>query len=148
VVTYPDLLHLADEESYRQHYESLYCASRFPLRTIDGIPVSFGRDKFGHAFRESLEQRDKSVFSWERAKRMEWIGVALRDPDAVLTTSWNRDTRQYDQTRRNCRVQNNYIVVLRTTDDWGTAKFVTAFLASGNAYRKICGGPVWKKAGR
>ena len=77
----PPLLKLADEATYRAHYERTLC--RGGIFTHDGIPVFFRREEFDHAFFESSTRRgENDVFSPVRAERMDWIAAALADPGA------------------------------------------------------------------
>ena len=83
-MTAPSFLDLPNEAAYRLHYESSLCKQT--IHTFDGIPVRFPKFQFEHAFFESADRSlgDKSVFSLDRARRMDWIVPALTDPSAEL----------------------------------------------------------------
>ena len=97
----PPLVHYATVAEYRSHYERIYC--RGNIQTFDGIRVYFKASKFGHSFYESTAQDGrKDIFSWVRARRIDWIKATLENPKAALFQGWNKDSCQYDATRR-CR---------------------------------------------
>ena len=82
---YASLVILATEDEYRIHFQKMYCWK--PLVTHDGISVAFTLRDFAHAFYTSSTGKKKSQFSLTRARRVEWIGVALKDPKNDLTVA-------------------------------------------------------------
>lgn len=139
----PALLDYATEEDYRQHYEYYYCNCR--IYTFDGLRVYFPRRQFYHAFFESASRRskDKSVFSRQRAERMDWIAAALQDGTADLYVGWNSKKKTYAYDRRVTIVYGNYVVVLQVRSDRASATFVTAFVGGPETLRRIRGNPRW-----
>jgi hypothetical protein len=146
---YPPLLHLACEADYRKHYENTYC--RGIILTFDGIAVRFRRNQFEHCFFESMKRDEvKDQFSTKRAERMDWIKVALQDPDSERYQGWNKTKKCHDKSRRVAIVLGVYVVVIAITVI-GFADFVTAYVADSTGKRgqmptidKIRQGPKWK----
>jgi hypothetical protein len=146
VTTYPDFLHLADKASYQTYYETELCSR--PWLKVRGslFPVMFYADRFEHAFCESLDRApgDKSQFSWERSKRMDWIKVAVSDPESILTYSYNKGLGKYDITRMNILIQpQRYVVIIRTANNWQTGKFHTAFPLNDSTLAHMLRAPHW-----
>ena len=95
---------------------------------------------FDHCFFESTRRDQiKDAFSKRRALRIDWIKVALQDPDAELFEGWDKTRKRYDKSRRVALVAGNYIVVIRFTKNHDIAEFVTAFLVEDefNLRKKI-----------
>ena len=138
------LLKLADQAAYRVHYEQILCRSG--TVTHDGIPVSFRKEEFDHAFFESSGRRgEKNVFSIVRAERMEWITAALTDPSAQRFQGWHARTRRYDPTRRVTVIMGDFVVVIvlgRRRDGALKASFMTCYQAD-NSIVKILTSPPW-----
>ena len=137
---YPPLLLLPTEDEYRSLYETTYCNNT--LCTFDGIQVRFRKVLFNHCFFESSRRNGiKDSFSRPRAERIEWIRIALRDPDADLYCGWDKKRRRYDCSRRVALVMNDYAVVIRFTSNVN-AEFVTAYLVDTSAsLNKIIASP-------
>ena len=53
-------LYLSSEIEYKEYFYKTYCSK--PIYTFDGIPVTFRRNKFNHAFFESSEYNKKKIF--------------------------------------------------------------------------------------
>jgi hypothetical protein len=94
------------------------------------MKVIFPKGKFGHLFYESSKKlRDhKDTFARDRAERIDWIAVALRDKDAEIFYGWNRMEKRIDPTFLVFVVQFNYIVVVKKRN-WRSGRIVTAYLA-------------------
>lgn len=122
---YPPILNHTTEADYRAHFEREYCQK--PILTFDGIEVRFRKSKFDHSFFESVKAKD-DTFSLQRAKRMDWIKVALQDPHAELYQGWDKNRKRYDGFRRVAVVMGNYVVVIALTGD-NKADFITAYVA-------------------
>jgi len=153
-VPYPPLLSLAGEAQYRAHFETVYC--RGPITTFDGIRVRFRKCDFDHCcFESSHRDRRKDMFSRSRAERLDWIGAALRDPNAELFIGWDRDRKRYNPNRRVAVVMHNYIVIIAITAP-NRARFVTAYLADAQPQKPgrpssldlIRSSPKWQKRNR
>ena len=141
-------LALDDEAAYRKHYENTL-RSRTIL-TFDGLVVRFPKWQFDHAFFESANrcQGDKSLFSLKRAKRMDWIEPALKDPTAELYEGWEKRSKVYTRGTRVCVVCGEYVIVIRLRNDGKSASFITAFPAEALTLEKIRSGPRWVIARR
>ena len=142
----PPLVHYATVAEYRSHYERIYC--RGNIQTFDGIRVYFKASKFGHSFYESTAQDGrKDIFSWVRAQRIDWIKATLENPKAALFQGWNKDSCQYDATRRVAVVYEEFVVVVEMglkQDGSLKANFVTCYQAD-NSIRKIRSSPEWSR---
>ncbi len=139
-----DLLNLNNELDYKEYYILNYCKQK--IFTYSGIEVKFYEDQFEHAFFESKQykKRDKSIFSWERAKRMDWIKNVLLDSNAELYVGWDRDKKKYNENRRVSIIsEDNYVVILNIINN-KKAKFITAYNASISNARKIRSAPKWQ----
>lgn len=139
---YSPLLSLADVDAYRARFELLYC--RGTIETFDHIRVRFRKSDFDYCFFESSQRnRIKDTFSLIRAERLEWIQVALQDPNAERFVGWHRDTKRYDNNRRVTLVCGNYVLVIAMTGN-SMARFVTAYVADTlKSLEKIKASPVW-----
>ena len=140
---YPPFVEYPDERGYRDHFER--CCCHHPLPTFDGILVRFRKDKFRHAFFERSVRRSgaKDAFSFERARRVDWIAATLADPNAELFVGWDGLHKRYAPDRRVAVVCANYVVVIALITDT-RADFVTAFVAdSQNSLDRIRSGPRW-----
>ncbi len=140
----PPLLELPDQAAYRAHYERTLC--RGGIVTHDGIPVFFRKSEFDHAFFESSDRRGANdVFSQDRAMRMDWIPVALADPNVPCFQGWNRKRRRYDPTRRVAVVIDDFVIVIGIRQARGgvmKANFITCYCAD-NSIGKIRKSPRW-----
>lgn len=138
------LLQLKTPEQYKQHFIKKYC--KRSIYTFSGIKVKFYEDQFEHAFFESenYKKRDKSVFSIERAQRMDWTEAVLLDKDAEIYVGWDRDKKRYNNNRRVSIISpENYVVILNIIKE-NEAKFITAYVASKTNAKKIRSAPVWQ----
>lgn len=140
----PPLLTLANAPAYRQHFVQTYCRS--VITTHDGMRVYFQHQDFDHAFFESSGRRGQNdVFSPVRAERMDWIAVALIDPNAVCYQGWNKRRKVYDPTRRVTVVIDDFVIVIGISQRRGgslKANFITCFRAD-NSIGKIRQSPRW-----
>ena len=142
MAAYPPLLELADEAAYRMRFEALYC--RGTIATFDVIQVRFRKTDFDHCFFESSQRnRVKDTFSDLRAKRLEWIQVALQDVSAQRFVGWDRDTKTYDKHRRVTLVCGDYVVVI-ALKGLASAIFVTAYVVdTPKSLQSIQKSPLW-----
>jgi len=152
-VAYPPFVKYQKTEKYRAHFEALYCCG--PIETFDGISVRFRKSDFDHAFYES-SRRDghKDEFSTIRAERIDWIKVALQDPESELYEGWDNKKKRHDKNRRVAIVMYNYVVIIALTGE-GRAVFKTAYVdrsirAPGQltTIDKIRSGPKWTQKNR
>ena len=141
-MAYPPLVQYQTADEYRDHYERVYC--RKPIITFDGIAVRFRKNRFDHCFYESTRRNQiKDKFSIQRAERIDWIKMALQDPDAELYVGWDATRKRYDRKHRVTLVVDNYVVVIRLSSI-KSAQFVTAFVAdSPSTLQKIKRNPKW-----
>ncbi len=139
---YCPLVKLKSEAEYEQHFYGKYCKG--PVITFDGISVRFRKLDFKHCFYESSRRdRIKDRFSIDRAERIDWIKKTLEDPEAILKTGWNRDSKRYDYKKRVAVVSGDYVVVIGIISS-KKARFITAYAAGKNTIDKILKGPDWK----
>lgn len=137
---YPPLVTYSSEEEYRRHFERFYCHG--PVLTFDGIAVRFRKRDFDHAFFESSQAKD-DTFSMTRAKRVDWIKAALRDPHSERYIGWDNKQKRHDRKRRVTLVMGNYVVVIALTTT-GAGIFITAYVAdSEKTLKLIRKGPRW-----
>lgn len=115
--------------------------------TFDGFRVYFPKQQFDDAFFESANRikRDKSLFSWKRAERIDWIGAALREKTAELYAGWDRDKKKINNKRRVTLVYGDYVVVLNVSLKKNKAIFITAYIADDDTLEKIRKNPPWKQ---
>ena len=140
----PALVHLSSETEYKKYYIDKYCKKT--LITFDGISVKFYEDQFEHAFYESSnkKKRNKDIFSFDRATRIDWIEYVLKNPKAELHLGWDRNKKIYNKDRRVAIISpEDYVVIIRLNNN-NTAKFITAYYAdnSASAIRKM---PLWRQ---
>ena len=140
----PDFVFLKTEKDYQKYFEEKYCKKT--ILTFDKIPVKFYSDQFKHAFYESSNRktRNKDVFSYNRAIRIDWIEYVLKNPLSELHLGWDRDKKEYNCERRVSIISpENYVVVIRINDNH-TAKYITSYYAdSNNTVKKIKNTPKW-----
>ena len=142
-IEYPPFLELDSEEKYREHFHNEYCAG--PIPTFDGIMVRFRRRDFDHAFFESSSPNSKDdTFSDDRAKRMDWVKLALSDPSADIRVGYNNRLRQDDFARRVAIVKGNFVVIIRIVKD-KQAEFVTCYVATTWTMQKIKKSRKWPR---
>ena len=138
----PPLLELDNLEVYRGSFKVTYCLK--PIVTHDGIAVRFRQHQFDHIVRES-SRRDgvKDTFSPERAKRLQWIKIALQDPELTFKAGWDKTKKQYDHKGRVTIMIDNFVVVIRLKSAT-QADFVTCYVAdSPRTQRKLSDAPTW-----
>lgn len=137
---YPPLVNYSSKEEYRRHFERVYCNG--PVVTFDDISVRFRKKDFDHAFFESILEED-DTFSITRAKRIDWIKAALKDPHSERYIGWDKKQKRYDRKRRVTLVMGNYVVVIALTAT-GAGIFITAYVAdSEKTLKLIRQGPRW-----
>ncbi len=142
-VEYPPFLELDSEDDYRKHFHNEYCAG--PIPTFDGIMVRFRKRDFDHAFFESSSAKSKDdTFSDDRAKRMDWVKLALSDPSADIRVGYDNKLRQDDFARRVAIVKGNFIVIIRIVRD-KQAEFVTCYVATSWTMQKIKKSRKWPR---
>lgn len=142
-----ELLKLKTVEEYKKYFIDNYCSQE--IYSHDGVQIKFYEDQFEHAFYESKnrQKRDKSLFSEERAQRMQWIKEVLMNESAEMYVGWDRDKKRYNKNRRiSIITPENYVVVLNIIDEMN-AKFITAYVASKTNADKIRSAPKWHKNG-
>lgn len=125
---YCNFLELSNEEDYRKEFKSTYCSRK--ILTHSGIEVLFHEDMFDHAFfkNRNRRNRDKSVFCYERARRILWIEKVLLDENLIIYKGWNNSKKRYEDNSRTTLVTpDGYVVVIKLTGS-NKARFVTAFL--------------------
>lgn len=136
-------MQLSNESEYYEHFVEKYC--KVEKHTYENIRVKFYEDQFYHAFYESKDRkkRDKSVFSIERAERMDWIERVLMNKNAEKYVGWDRDKKRYNYNRRvSIITKENYVVILNIINE-KEAKFITAYVASKTNASKIRKAPIW-----
>lgn len=142
----PPLRSFKSEKECRQYFEEKYCQE--DLLTFDNILVRFYPEKFNDAFFESQnkKKRDKSVFSFKRAERIDWIEYVLKDPLTELYFGWDRDKKKINRDRRVAIISpENYVVIVNMLNK-KNARFITAYLAdSPNTAKNIRNSPKWSK---
>ena len=134
---------------YKNIFNEFYCKS--PIVTFDNIEVFFSERDFEHAFYESKNRRrkDKSKFSYKRAKRVYWIKWVLENQNAELYKGYNPKTKTYEDNRRLALCVDDYVVVIEFRRNRRKAKFITAYVADGvnghgqKAIDLIKGGEKW-----
>ena len=139
---YPALLKLCNPSDYERYYNNHYCNTQ--IFTFDNIRVFFPIGSFKHAFYESSNRRkkNKNVFSYDRAERMDWIAIALRDPNADLFIGWDNIHKRLEYKRRVAIVVNNYVVIIQMKNNI-EAFFITAFVADTYTIGRIRNNPRW-----
>ena len=86
---------------------------------------------------------DPEAFWGEHGKRIDWIKLALQDPNAELHVGWDGKKKRYDRSHRVALVSGDYVVVIRLSGNQ-KAQFVTAYVAdSSRTLAKIKGSPKW-----
>jgi hypothetical protein len=141
----PPLVHYSSEEDYRNHFVKKYCNR--PVITFDGIPVYFNKNRFDDCMFESSNRhlRNKDIFSFQRAERIDWIEETLRNPNNDLYQGWNRDKKIIDPHKRVAVAFNDYAVIIRikkTKAGKLKAEFITAYVAD-NSINMIRSNPRW-----
>lgn len=145
---YPPFLSFTNEIEYKDHFETLYC--KFPIQTFDGIMVRFRKRDFDHAFFETIASKD-DTFSFKRAQRMEWMKIALQDPNKSIYCGWDNKKKRYTNKRRVTIVMGNFVVIISIHKNGMNASFVTAFVADtekdgkSSTIEKIKRGDKWEK---
>ena len=139
----PALVKYDSEHDYRQHYQHYYCNAS--VYTFDGLRVYFPRRQFDHAFYESADRRqaDKSIFSRERAERIDWIAAALQEGVAELHEGWDNQQKISRPDRRVAIVYDDHVVIIQLKVNGGSATFITALVATEEALAKIRSSPKW-----
>jgi hypothetical protein len=149
-MAYPPLVRLNSEDEYRRWFLTKYCSDRTVV-THDGIPVKFREHHFKHAFYEAANRQcgDKSVFSMERAERIDWIEAALADSTAERYVGYDKRKKCAMPFRRVSVWNGDYVVIIEMEKEGGAA-FVTAFCAGPRTLAQIRSNPEWstKQNGR
>ncbi len=138
---YP-LLDLSNLDVCRAYFKTTYCLK--PILTHDGISVRFRQRDFGHVIQESSNRGGvKDTFSPERAKRLQWIKIALQDTSLEFKAGWDAKKKRYDHKSRVTLVIQNFVVVVRLKSA-SEADFVTSYVAdSPRTQRKLRTAPKW-----
>lgn len=131
----PDLIALSSPEEYKKYYVEKYCKK--DLVTFDGIKVKFYESS-------DKSKSNKDIFSIERAKRIDWIEYALKNPNAELYVGWDKKRKKYDNSRRVALITPEDYVVIITIIGKNKGKFVTAYYADNSA-KKIRTAPIWNE---
>jgi len=139
-MSYVSLVIYGTENDYAAYFQKKYCAK--PLPTFDGIDVVFTHRDFNHAFYESSSGQKKNIFSKTRARRIDWIEIALKDPKADLHVGWDSKRKRIDVTTRVAIVAKDYVVVIKLTKP-GRGRFKTAYVAGVLTISKIKSMPKW-----
>ena len=124
----PKLVKYKTIGEYHKHFRREYCNPSKTITTCDGITVAFYPNQFKHAFYGSSGKgkRDKAKISLVRARRIDWIKYALKNPNASLYVGYDKKKKIYDRRRRVCLKNNNYVVVIQFKDH-RKADFITHF---------------------
>lgn len=144
-MTLPKLVKYKTIGEYHKHFRREYCNPSKTITTLDGITVDFFPNQFKHAFYESSGKgkRDKGKFSLVRARRIDWIKYALKNPNASLYVGYDKKKKIYDRRRRVCLKNKNYIVIIQFRDH-KRAIFVTHFPADTQyTFASIRKSPAW-----
>ncbi|HHA5679188.1 hypothetical protein ACFHPT_03020 [Enterococcus faecium] len=140
---YRPLKKLQTMDEYRMHYEKKYCTST--ILTHQGLPVRFYPERFDHAFYKNSNRRtkDKSLFSLERAERIDWIEEVLKDPNVTIYAGWDSKKKRHDFSHRASLITpDGYVVVIRKIND-SKATFVTAYVIDDlSVFDKIKSNPI------
>ena len=138
----PALLSLKDENSYRAYFYKNFVKIK-SLRTFDGIEVRFFTQNFDHAFyvKSIRSSGKKDQFSWQRAKRMDWIAAILQSPEPEL----RRRAMPDGKIRRIALVgAERYAVVIQIEPNGRRANFITAYIVRDDeSLRKMRSNPRW-----
>jgi hypothetical protein len=140
----PPLVDFDTEDEYREYFHAAYC--RAPIVTFDGIPVRFRKSDFDHCcFRRSDRRGEKDTFCPVRARRTDWIGVVLRDPNADLYFGWDRKRKCVDYDCRVAVAFGRYVLAVRLDKTRTKAFFITAYLADNKqSVDKVRSCPKWQ----
>ena len=140
-----ELTNLTSENEYAEYYYKTYCSKQ--ICTFDGIPITFRKKQFYHAFFESSKgNKKKDIFSSIRAERIKWIAYTLKESKAILYQGWLKKKRCYDPFRRVTLIYGNYVVVIQlryTKKGILVGDFITAFVAEDDTISKIKSSPNW-----
>lgn len=140
---YPPFLEGLSEQQYREHFVATYCQDA--LLTFDGISVRFRKRDFAHAFFESSSPtRKDDIFSPQRAKRMDWVKIALSDPSADIRVGYDNFRRRPATDRRVAIMKGNFVVIIRLTDR-DKAEFVTCYVADSRSLNLIRKSAKWPR---
>lgn len=137
----PALLTLADEASYRAHFNARYC--NVSIVTFDGVAVQFFPKMFDHAFYRdsSPTARDKVIFDLQRAQRMDWINAMLANPSMEL---YRRVMPNLKVRRIALEATERYAVIIQMGKNSSQARFTTAYIVDSNsALAKMRSNPRW-----
>jgi len=133
------------ENEYKEYFEKNYCNK--VIMTFDNIRVYFRKEHFKHAFFESSKfNKIKDKFSFERAKRIDWIAATLKNKNSKLFKGWNGKKKMVNPNRRVAYCFKNYIVVIeikKSKEGILKGEFITAFSASNKTIKRICSSPIW-----
>ncbi len=139
----PPLLNLADENEYRNHFYKSYVQAS-PVITFDSISVRFFKHNFAHSFYIESDRGSgiKDQFSFQRAKRMDWIKAVLGDSTVELY----RRIMPNKSIRRIALVGvERYAVIIQIDRDGKRANFVTSYVVSDNrVIQKVRSNPKWR----
>ncbi|MFA1643514.1 hypothetical protein AB5N96_11665 [Chryseomicrobium imtechense] len=149
MASYEAFLDLPDLAEYKKVFEEEYCNQE--VFTFDGIKVGFHPDMFEHAFYKNANRRkgDKSIFCFERAKRMRWIRKVLLDDDLTIYQGWDSKKKAASPDRRVCLVTpDGYVVIIalnRKNNKY--ARFITAYICDDvSVINKVKSNPIIYRA--
>ena len=127
----PPLKIFKNEKECRNYYENVYCTN--PVKTFDNIYVHFYPEAFDDAFFESKNHiaRDKSIFSFKRAEKIDYIKYTLENVKDNIYFGLDRDRKKPRKDRRVAILTpENYVVIITVLSDT-KAKFITAYPIDG-----------------
>ncbi len=141
----PDLLDLASEEEYRNHYLNTLVNGDI-IYSVDGVEVVFHADRFEHAFSGYSNKWDsrKDIFDIERARRINWIAPVIQ---GVSSESYRDDHSTRKPRRIYLSSANKYVVVTEPITG-NREKFITAFPCGDSKASQVRRMPKWKKNSR
>ncbi|MCH8539364.1 MAG: hypothetical protein LAT58_01180 [Opitutales bacterium] len=141
------LLQLENEAAYRAHFEKVYCKN--PIITFDGIAVRLRKSDFDHCcYKTERGGNKKTVFCPIRAARIDWIQIALKDPNADLRVGWDNIQKRHRPNRRVAIIFGTYVVIIDILKCRKKARLVTTFVADsgpGKTLTNIKRSPKWPR---
>ncbi len=94
------------------------------IYTHDGLRVHFVENDFAHAF---YEDKDKKIFSFDRARRVRWIGAIISGQVSGVVVRLAQDHPRRGITRRlYMHIAKKYLVILTLLNN-GEFRFCTHY---------------------